>query len=322
MHARWLGSTLPVALVCVPLACASTGVTFNDPSQGLRPIYSERDAVRVVVLSAVPTELDQLLAAARLDRSVEIAGRTYHVGNLEGHAVVLGLAGVSMVNAAASTQALIDYFDVGGIVFSGIAGGVNPNLAVGDVTVPGQWGQHQEMVFARETAEGWDTGGRGGEFDNFGMMFTRGQLLSGGGPEAQAEERQFWFPVDEEMLDVAQRIATQVQLDRCLPNGDCLEHQPRIVTGGSGVSGPTFVNNAEFREWVWRTFEADALDMETAAVAQVAALNRVRFLGFRSLSDLAGGGPGDNQIRVFGRLAAGNSASVLRAFLREWRGPR
>ena len=62
--------------------------------------------------------------------------------------------------------------------------------------------------------------------------------------------------------------------------------------------------------------------METAAVAQVAALNRVPFLGFRSLSDLAGGGPGANEMRTFGRLAADNSAAVLRAFLRQWRGVR
>lgn len=319
---RRIRTSLTLAVLAAALGCASSGVTFNDPSQGVRPVYSERDAVRVVVLSAVPAELDQLLEAARIDRTAEIAGRTYYIGNLEGHAVVLGLAGVSMVNAAAATQALIDYFDVGGILFSGIAGGVNPNLAIGDVTVPGRWGQHQEMVFARATAEGWDTEGRAGEFENFGMMFTRGQLLAGGGPEAQPEQRRFWFPVDEEMLDAAQQIATQVRLARCVDSGECLEHQPRIVTGGSGVSGPTFVNNAEFREWIWRTFEADAVDMETAAVAQVAALNRVRFLGFRSLSDLAGGGLGGNQIRVFGRLAADNSASVLRAFLRAWRGAR
>jgi adenosylhomocysteine nucleosidase len=88
------------------------------------------------------------------------------------------------------------------------------------------------------------------------------------------------------------------------------------------VSGPTFVNNAEFREWIWDAFAADAVDMETAAISQVAALNGIPFLGFRSLSDLAGGGAGANEIRLFGRLAADNSAAVLLEFLREWRGPR
>jgi adenosylhomocysteine nucleosidase len=91
-----------------------------------------------VVISAFPAELDRLLAPARIERTVDVAGRTHHVGRLEGHEVVLVLAGVSMVNAAAATQAVIDHFDVGGILFSGIAGGVNPDLSSGDVVVPAQ----------------------------------------------------------------------------------------------------------------------------------------------------------------------------------------
>lgn len=320
--------TLVLAIVLLaPIACAtsSTAVHVGEPQPvgaSQRPIYNDGDVRRVVVISAVPAELEQLLDKSTIESTAWIAGRLHHVGRLEGHPVVLLLTGVSMVNAAAATQAVIDHFDVGGIVFSGIAGGVNPSLAIGDVAVPAQWGQHQEMVFARQTDEGWDNEGRGGEFENFGMMFPRGQLIDGGGPEAQEQRRQFWFPVDERMLAVAREVAAEITLERCVPSGECLEHQPRIVVGGNGVSGSTFVNNAEFREWVWRAFEADALDMETAAIGQIAALNNVPFLGFRSLSDLAGGGAGANEIRLFGRLAAGNSAAVLLEFLREWRGPR
>ena len=326
MRTRALVLSVVLTVVALPgcVPASSTTVQVGEPQPAganQRPSYRDADVQRIVVISAVPAELDRLLTAARIERTVEIAGRTHHVGRLEGHPVVLVLAGISMVNAAAATQAVIDHFDVGGIVFSGIAGGVNPGLSIGDVVVPAQWGQHQEMVFARATDDGWDTNGRGGEFENFGMMFTRGQLLMGGGPGAQGLRRQFWFSVDEDMLVVARQVAADVTLARCLPDGECLEHQPRVVVGGNGVSGSTFVNNAEFREWIWRTFAAEALDMETAAICQVAALNGVPFLGFRSLSDLAGGNESGNQIRVFGPLAAGNSAAVLLDFLREWRGP-
>jgi adenosylhomocysteine nucleosidase len=85
--------------------------------------------------------------------------------------------------------------------------------------------------------------------------------------------------------------------------------------GGNGVSGPTFVDNASYREWVWNTFQADALDMESAAVAHVAYVNAVPFIAFRSLSDLAGGGPGQNEISTFFQLAADNSAKIVIAFL-------
>jgi adenosylhomocysteine nucleosidase len=91
-----------------------------------------------------------------------------------------------------------------------------------------------------------------------------------------------------------------------------------VVVGGNGVSGPTFVDNADYRQWAWETFEADVLDMESAAVAHVAYVNDVPFLAFRSLSDLAGGGPGENEINIFYQLAADNAAQVLLAFLDAW----
>jgi adenosylhomocysteine nucleosidase len=120
------------------------------------------------------------------------------------------------------------------------------------------------------------------------------------------------------MLDSARQIADSVQLEKCTSLGKCLEADPVITLGGSGVSGPTFVDNAKYREWVWNTFQADALDMETAAVAHVAYVNDVPFIAFRSLSDLAGGGPGANEIGIFFQLASENSAKVVIAFLEAW----
>jgi adenosylhomocysteine nucleosidase len=317
----WL-AVMWLLLATASTACANVGV--GEPStggpSGSRASFAAREPVRVVIMCAVEPELEKLLGESRIDGTHEIAGRTHYVGNLEGHPVVLLLGGVSMVNAAAATQAVIDYFEVGAIIFSGIAGGANPGLNVGDVTVPARWGQHQEMVFARQTPGGWDTGGRAGELTNFGMMFPRGQLMPGSRIDSQRRERRFWFEVDERMLAQARDLAGKLTLRRCVESGECLDQTPRLVVGGNGVSGPTFLDNKAFREWIWDTFEADAVDMETAAVAQVAAINGTRFLAFRSLSDLAGGAPGSNQIRTFGRLAADNSAAVLLRFLGDWRG--
>ena len=61
--------------------------------------------------------------------------------------------------------------------------------------------------------------------------------------------------------------------------------------------------------------------METAAVAMVAHANGKPFIAFRSLSDLAGGGSGENEIRTFFELAADNSARVVIAFLKGLGGP-
>ena len=66
---------------------------------------------------------------AQVDQAYAIGGRSYTTGRLAGREVVLVLSGTSLVNAALTAQAVIDHFNATGIVFSGIAGGVNPELA-------------------------------------------------------------------------------------------------------------------------------------------------------------------------------------------------
>lgn len=269
---------------------------------------------RIAVVSAFEPELAKLRAAAELRETRVVNGRTLYLGRLAGHEVILLLSGVSVVNAAMTTQAVLDRFPVRAVVFSGIAGGVNPELAVGDVVVPARWGNYQEQLFAREG--GGDPASRDAEFPSFGMMVPRRTSVAvpDGAPD-RLEER-FWFEADATALEVARRVAAAAPLARCASSGRCLGHTPRVVIGGKGVSGPTFVDNAEYRRWVWGAFGADALDMETAAVAQVAYVNRVPFIAFRSLSDLAGGGPGANEIDAFGALAADNASALVIAFLR------
>ena len=107
-----VGTALLTTVACV--SASSTTVRVGEPQPvgtSQRSAFRDGDVQRVVVISAVPAELEQLLGVASIERTVEIAGRTHHVGRLEGHPVVLLLTGVSMVNAAAATQAVIDHFD-------------------------------------------------------------------------------------------------------------------------------------------------------------------------------------------------------------------
>ena len=52
-------------------------------------------------------------------------------------------------------------------------------------------------------------------------------------------------------------------------------------------------------QYVFETFKAQVLDMESAAVATVAYANGVPFIAFRSLSDLAGGNAAATSCRSF-----------------------
>lgn len=266
-------------------------------------------------MSAFDAEWQALRAATEITGKQVVNNRTFYFGRLKGHDVVLLLSGYSMVNAAMTTQALLDRVNVKAIVFSGIAGGVNPGLEVGDVTVPAQWGNYQEQLFARETPQGFAPARKTTDFGGYGMMFPQGTSVTVRNAPPDSLVRRFWFPVDSLSLTIAQNIAGKATLKRCIAADNCLEHTPKLVVGGNGVSGPTFVDNAAYREWVWKTFRADALDMETSAVAVVAYENQVPFIAFRSLSDLAGGNEAANEARIFGRLASENSAAVVMAFL-------
>ena len=278
------------------------------------------EAPRVAVMSAFAPEL-ALLASKVVDaRKETINGVEFTTGTLEGKRVVLFLSGISMVNAAMNTQLALDRFHVSHIVFSGIAGGVNPQLQVGDVVVAHRWAQYLEMLMAREVAPGrFEPRGSAArqEMPNFGMMFPRPVGVRSAG--RSTEEKVEFFGVDPALLQIARRAAADVKLERCDAGKRCLAHQPRVVIGGNGVSGTAFVDNAAFREYTFKTFAASVLDMESAAVAHVAYSNGVPFIAFRSLSDLAGGGGGQNEIDTFFQIAADNSARVLLAFLAAWK---
>jgi adenosylhomocysteine nucleosidase len=274
---------------------------------------------RVAVISAFQPELTLLLARVDQPRKHRVNGVDFTTGTLQGKPVVLFLSGISMTNAAMTTQLALDRFRVTHLVVSGIAGGVNPGLHVGDVTVAQRWGQYMEYLAAREVAPGryqappWM---KDATMPAFGFFHPRPvEVRTAGRTEI---ERRFWFDVDPALLAVARQVEN-LALERCDPDRKCLSRAPRVVVGGNGVSGPAFVDNAAFREYTFRTFEANVLDMETAAMAHVAYANGVPFIAFRSLSDLAGGGEGENEMGTFFRIAADNSARVLLAFLAAWK---
>ncbi len=298
---RGLACALPLALAA-PAPAAAHGVRDETP--------------RIAVISAMAPEIELLRKELEGAALTSVNGIDFASGTLEGREVVLFVSGISMVNAAMTAQLALDRFAVEGILFSGIAGGVDPGLGIGDVVIADRWAQYLETLFAREADGGWAAPPPffSYPYANFGMMFPRALTVRRAG--AGAPETRFWFPVDEGMLAAARRAAADVTLARCTADGTCLRRPPRIVIGGPGVSGGAFIDNAAFRAYAFETYGARVLDMESAAVAHVAYANGVPFLAVRSLSDLAGGGEGANQIEVFLGLAAGNAAAVVKALLR------
>lgn len=311
-----------LGLVGLTSAAQAQAAPDNAPLD--QAVVVERQALRldttdrIAIISAFEPELALLTQALHEPREYRVNGVVFTTGTLQGHPVLLFLSGISMVNAAMNTQLALDRFKLSHVLFSGIAGGVNPDLNIGDVSVPERWAQHLEVLMAREIVPGSYEQPPSKEtitLPNFGMLHHRAVRTAS---EAQAEPHpQLWFPVDPDLLALARNIQ-DVELQSCDEDRVCLREAPRLVVGGVGLSGSAFVDNAQYREHLSEVFKANVVDMESAACAMVAQANQVPFLAFRSVSDLAGGGPDANEMPIFLNIAAENSARVLMAFLKQW----
>ena len=87
-------------------------------------------------------ELAAVLALMPDESREEAAGRAFWVGHLHGQEVVAVLSRIGKVAAATTAAVLAERFGVGGIVFTGVAGGLAQGVAVGDVVVADAFLQH------------------------------------------------------------------------------------------------------------------------------------------------------------------------------------
>lgn len=94
------------------------------------------------IVSAMHEELSAVLALMPDERRQMVAGREFWLGHLHGHEVVVVLSRIGKVAAATTATTLIERFQVGRIVFTGVAGGLAPGVQVGDVVVADGFLQH------------------------------------------------------------------------------------------------------------------------------------------------------------------------------------
>jgi len=289
------------AVLCVALAGTASAQTLDATP-------------RTAVITAFAPEKTAMAALLADKKIYTLHGAEIVAGTLAGHAVLLAESGVSMVNASLTAQSLIDRFKIERIVFSGIAGGIDPTLHVGDVVVPEEWAEPLETVIMRETPDGarapaWMADEVISGLPAYGVIASKKV-------DTNNEFHQS-FKADPALLETARKVAASLKLKACSSDKHCLDQPPQVVVGGVGVSTMSFVDNAKFRDWLYTAWKARATDMESAAVAQVAYINGVPFIAFRSLSDLAGGEADTNRMDLFMTLAAENAASVVKAFVGE-----
>lgn len=94
------------------------------------------------VIAAMDDELAAVVAEVRAHEVVELAGRKFYRGAYAGEPVVCVVSRIGKVAAAATTAILLARFAPRALVMTGLAGGIDPRVAVGDVVVADAVIQH------------------------------------------------------------------------------------------------------------------------------------------------------------------------------------
>ncbi len=91
--------------------------------------------MKVGIMCATQKELDPLLARLENKREKQQLLRSFVTGEYAGLTVTAVIGGVGKVNGAITAQSLIQNFGVEKIIFTGLAGGLDETIQIGDVVI-------------------------------------------------------------------------------------------------------------------------------------------------------------------------------------------
>lgn len=208
------------------------------------------------ILCATVEEIAALRARLDVDAEPERHGPTrVWRGRFGDEPLVLAQAGIGKVNAAAAATLLLSVFGASRLIFCGVAGGLDPDLPVGAVLLADRLAIHDYGVMA-----------------NGRLTPTASGLVPLGAPELDSLS-----PVAADVRETLERVAETLRTQVEAP-----------VRLGGIVTADYFLNCAQTREALHARFDAQAIDMESGAVNQVAQAWGVPLYVLRTLSDLAG----------------------------------
>lgn len=109
----------------------------------------------VVAMEEEKNAVYKLMKDIELEESYEL---DFYKGKIQGKRCILVQSGVGKVNAARTTQILVDNFDLDFVINAGSAGAVNYLLNIGDVVIAKHVVQHDFDITAFGHSKGYITG--------------------------------------------------------------------------------------------------------------------------------------------------------------------
>lgn len=230
----------------------------------------------IAIIGAMESEVHRLTSLLENANTVSVYNLTFYTGTINKRKVVIVKSGIGKVNAARCTQLLIDRFSPDAIVNTGIAGGIDPDLSVGDIVIGTGLLQH--------------------DFDVTAFGHAKGYLCTGDDHNSPTV-----FYADKSLSDALESTATS-------------QFPEKRVGRGTIATGDLFVSDSEKKQELWKTFKASAAEMEGAAIAQTASYAGVPFAVLRVISDQADGKAAQS-FEVFEEETARLSSAVIESLL-------
>lgn len=230
------------------------------------------------VAIVVALEVEARALVRQLARSTVSSPRlSVWEGMVDGTRVVLLITGVGKVAAALAAQFACDVFDPQCLVAVGLAGATDGDGQPGQLIVAS--GALQHDVDARPLTKGKGT------IPSLGIAV---------------------IPADPTWSDRLRQAAARVVT------------KPDMVRSGVVLTGDQIVSSRDVRDRLHSDFpEGVCLDMETAAIAQVARQNEIPWAALRMISDAADENFNLGEVLGFGiNTAADLFERIVRAFLR------
>ena len=238
----------------------------------------------VAILGAFDEEVAILEGQLVNPKAHTIEGIQFLTGTLNEQNVVIARTGVGKVNAAMTAILIIEHFRPNRVIFTGVAGGLNPDLQIGDIVIAQKTAQHD--LGRLESTEIENTGVRN---------------------PINGKRNPVFFPADPGLLQITETALEGIELNPFqTPQG---QRHPRIIRG-TVVTGDVFVASDAKKTALHKNLGADAVEMEGAAVTQICWQHNVPCLVIRSLSDNAGANASED-FKKYYKIAARNSAALV-----------
>ena len=115
---------------------------------------------KLAIMGAMEEEIEPLLAHFDNVNVIEFANNKYYEVNYKGLDIVVAYSKIGKVFASLTATTMIEKFACDTLLFSGVAGGINPELKIGDLIIADKLCQHDLDITVFGHPNGFVPGGK------------------------------------------------------------------------------------------------------------------------------------------------------------------